>query len=411
VLSGGWPGVIAALLVVPVVLALLDLSGGLRARRFRCGVHRCAPVDDFEVLVPIYGAMTYLENAEYLARYGSRVILCTTTTESRTFYRDLAECAQRYGFRVFRAHVPRTAAGTGKRATSGTVRDRIIRDAHAEVRATWVVCLDADTTTTRPLDELVGTMATRGLDLASIRLVPSNLTTGLARIQAHEYRMAMMLRRILPWLVSGACHAARAEVHRAVMNRHSLFFQGNDVELGVLAEALGYHVGHVPFEVPTTVPETLRPWFRQRLAWAGGEVRLFVMNPQLALKHPIFWTYGCIIAIAAFPFRWNALAHAGLVIGVVLAAYTGLCLFLHRGHWDRWLLVLPLYAALSSLVLTPLGLIWYVRMAVSDRNLGLIRARAGRRRPATADDGGDEALRPRAGAPSRSGAVDCPLSA
>ena len=101
-----------------------------------------------------------------------------------------------------------------------------------------MVCIDADTTSVEPLQRLVGAMRARGLDVASVRLVPSNGKRSiLTRLQSYEYRLAMRLRIIAPWLVSGACHAGRTSVVREIMARHSLFFQGNDVELGVLVRA------------------------------------------------------------------------------------------------------------------------------------------------------------------------------
>ena len=111
--------------------------------------------NDFEILVPIYGDIRYLENIDYLRPYGARVLLCTTSEESSQFDAELQAVAGANRFRIFRGDVAR-AAGTSERATGGTVRDRLIRDALAEVRASYVVCVDADTTTTRPLGELVG---------------------------------------------------------------------------------------------------------------------------------------------------------------------------------------------------------------------------------------------------------------
>ena len=53
------------------------------------------------------------------------------------------------------------------------------------------------------------------------------------------------------------------------------------METGLIAVARGYKVGHIPFEVLTAVPPTFKGWFRQRLAWAGGEFRLFIHELQV----------------------------------------------------------------------------------------------------------------------------------
>ena len=84
--------------------------------------------EDFSVLVPIYGNVKYLQNADYLRPYGDRVVLCTTSGESEEFYRDLEDIAIRYGFRIFRSeYVPRKVGR--KRSTSGIPRDTVVRDA------------------------------------------------------------------------------------------------------------------------------------------------------------------------------------------------------------------------------------------------------------------------------------------
>jgi cellulose synthase/poly-beta-1,6-N-acetylglucosamine synthase-like glycosyltransferase len=284
----------------------------------------------------------------------------------------LRAIAAEHGFRVFCGDVDR-AHGHRARATGGTIRDRLVRDALVMVSAGYVVCLDADTVTERPIGELVGEMVARQLDVASVRLVVSNCENTISRLQAHEYRMAMRMRLVLPWLVSGACHAARTEAHREIMSRHSLFFQGNDVEVGIIAQRLGYRTGHVLFDVPTEVPNRVRAWLRQRVAWSGGEFRLFIANPQLALWHPFFWLYGALIVIAAVPFRWISLEMPGMSLAVIAVVYLLLTLWVHRRELDGYVFLLLPYLALNSLVLTPIGLWSYVRMARRDSNWGRIR--------------------------------------
>ncbi|NYH86619.1 glycosyltransferase family 2 protein [Actinopolymorpha cephalotaxi] len=370
--------VVLAVVGVPAVAVAVDALASLRARGRVYAFAGTRANSDFEVLVPIWGSIRYLENADYLSAHGDRVVLCTPAGESDDFYSDLYALARRHGFRVFVASftAPRTG---GRRATSGTVRDRLIRDALEMVRAKYVVPLDADTTTVRPLDLLVGELVRQGADLASVRLVPLNSDTLLARLQHYEYRLAMQFRFLASWLVSGACHVARTEVLADVMSRHSLFFQGNDVEVGLIARALGYRVAHIPFEVPTTVPGTPRGWFRQRLAWAGGEFRLFVVNARFVGRHPWFWVYGGVVTIALAPLRWLAVDDvAGGValvssLTVALVLYAALVACLHWKHRGPALLVLPFYMLFVSLVMPLLGVLWYARMAWQDRNLGIIR--------------------------------------
>jgi cellulose synthase/poly-beta-1,6-N-acetylglucosamine synthase-like glycosyltransferase len=367
-----------ALLAIPLVMVLVDTFGGLRASRKTYTFAAPTGEQDFEVLVPIWGKIDYLENVEYLRQYRARVILCTTGDESADFYTALTAVAARSGFRIFRdaptaAETTRTATNK-QRATSGTIRDRVIRNALLTVvRAPYVIPLDADSTTTAPISQLVSELVRQNLDLASIRLVPRNSAGLLAKLQRFEYRLAMQFRFVAAWMVSGACHVARTEVLRDVMNHHSLFFQGNDVETGLIATERGYAVGHIPFEVQTTVPATVGAWWRQRLAWAGGEFRLFIINIRFGLKHPFLWTYGAVIAILAFPLRWWFLTSPAWALLVGLGLYFALAIYLHLKSRSGWILLVPIYTLFSSLILTPLGIIWYFRMALADNNFGIIR--------------------------------------
>ena len=225
-------GIALTFFFLPVAWMLIDSIGGLRAKHSAAVNVGSYIEEDFAVLVPIYGNIAYLENIHYLAGYGSRVVLCTTTHESDEFNTGLQEIAAAHGFRTFHTDAARTGT-PGQRATGGTIRDTVIRDVLPHLTEHYVVCIDADTTSVEPLQRLVGAMRARGLDVASVRLVPSNGKRSiLTRLQSYEYRLAMRLRIIAPWLVSGACHAGRTSVVREIMARHSLFFQGNDVELG-----------------------------------------------------------------------------------------------------------------------------------------------------------------------------------
>jgi len=366
---------ILAWVLLPLTSVAFDILPTLRAGRRRvCDIDEHTPsIDDFEVLVPIYGDVKYLENLDYLEAYGSKVLLCTTDQEDERFNHDLAMAADRHGLRIFKTRVPGRRAEAGQRSVAAPVRDKLIRDALAEVKATYVVCIDADTITEQPLNLLVGALEASHLDVASVRLLPSNNDTLLARLQCHEYRMAMRMRRLYPWLVSGACHVARTTVHHSVMLRHSLFFQGNDAEFGMLAEAMGYNVGHIPFDVPTTVPSRLKPWWRQRFAWSGGEFRIYIVNVRLALRHPYFYVYGAVVVTLAVPLRWASVIALTWTIPFVLAVYW-VCFVVLNWRTRNWAIVaLPFYSLAVTLVLVPLGVWSYVRMATTHHNWGIIR--------------------------------------
>lgn len=178
----------------------------------------------------------------------------------------------------------------------------------------------------------------------------------------------------MPWMLCGGCHAGRTSALADIMKRHTLFFQGNDVEVGILASRLGYRVGHVLFPVPTTVPASAMSWIRQRSAWAGGEFRLFLINFSVLRQHPFMWTYGLLVMFIGLPFRWHDIIVAPVSLIGVLFVYFVLTLILNWRTKDRWLPLLPIYAAFSSLVMLTIAGPSYVLMAVRSRNLGLIRS-------------------------------------
>jgi len=365
-------------LLLPALAIAIDGFAGVysRDRKYTFGNVRS---DAFRLLVPIWGDIRYLTNVDALAPYGPRVTLCTTGDETDLFYAGLHRIAAEHGFGVFtdepRAR-HRKARGQQARSTGGTTRDRLIRNALAIVTEPYVIPIDADTVPARPFEMLAGEVQRRGLDLASVRIVPANPRASLlTRLQTLEYRLAMQIKFVAPWMLSGACHAARTEVLADVMNRHSLFFQGNDVETGLIADARGYRVGHVAFEVLSDVPERFRPWLRQRLAWAGGQFRLFIVNFRFIVLHPFMWIYGAGVTYLALILRWQSFAHSTWRVPAAAAGYLTLVLYLylHRGRGKSWALAMPLYTLVLSFILTPLGLVWYAKMAVSARNWGLIR--------------------------------------
>ncbi|GIU57811.1 glycosyltransferase family 2 protein [Arthrobacter sp. NicSoilC12] len=386
-----WTASLLALLALPLLAVLVDAVGAARSSRYGTAVREAGSESlqglSFDVLVPIYGDIRYLTNADFLHSYGSQVILCTTSGESDGFRQSLDQIATTHGFRVFLSDYVPPSAGTGRR-TGGTVRDRVIRDAlESAVDAEYVVCLDADSTSVRPLSELVGELRRRGDDVASIELVPQAEGPALVQLQRHEYRLAMRLRFVMPWLLSGACHAGTTSAMRAIMAQHSLFFQGNDVETGLLGERLGYRMTHIPFAVNTEVPATLRAWWRQRLAWAGGEFRLYIVNIRFCFWHPFFWTYGSVVLFAFLLLRWEALVHPGLSLLAAAVLYFGMIYGIHWKNRNRWLLLMPFYTLITSLIILPLGMVWYFAMAIPEKNFGLIRFRRG--------SGGSRATSPR----------------
>jgi hypothetical protein len=366
--------ILAAPLFLYAIDAYISVTSRKKSYKFRSTHHH-----DFTILVPIYGRIEYLENEKYLSQYGNHVMLVTTGNETKSFMRSLRKIAEKHSFQIFIADWP-SEQDLNKRSTSGTIRDRLIRDALKTVKTEYVVPLDADTITQEPISIAVGELIEEKADIASVRLIPSNGDKNwLTKLQKLEYRISMDMRYVIPWLVSGACQIAKTKTLEDIMDRHSLFFQGNDVEIGLLAKHLGHKIVHIPFEVHTALPDKVKPWLRQRLAWSAGEFRLFIVNFKYILKHPFFWIYGAVIVILAFPLRYLAISSHSLSLLIVLGLYVALLFAVHWRYKNTWLLAMPAYTLFVSLIMVPLGILWYIGMAIKDRNIGLISVR----RPAT----------------------------
>ena len=368
------------LLAWPAVAVIIDGTAGIRAHglKYKFGE---ATQENFRILIPIWGSVRYLINADELDRYGSRVTLVTTGDETPEFYQQLGQVADAHGYAIWRDK-PTGASVQKRRSTSRPVRDRLIRNVLATVTEPYVIPLDADSFPGAPLGQLAGELERRNLDIASVRIMPGNRDESvLTRLQYFEYWLAMQIRLIAPWLVSGACQVARTPVLKDVMSRHSLFFQGNDVEIGLLSEARGYRIGHIAFEIKSDVPATFIPWLRQRLAWAGGQFRLFIVNIRFVRRHPFLWFYGAGVVTVGLAFRWEIFTSPPRpLLWAAAGGYAALVvyLYLRRGGGSGWVIAMPFYVLFSSFFILPLGPFWYVKMSRAHHNWGIIRP--GRRR-------------------------------
>ena len=75
------------LLLLPLCLSFVDFVTAIRAgRKGGCTrIDRTLSEWDFSILVPIFGDLRYLKNLDFLAGYGAKVVLCTTSGESAEF--------------------------------------------------------------------------------------------------------------------------------------------------------------------------------------------------------------------------------------------------------------------------------------------------------------------------------------
>jgi hypothetical protein len=137
--------------------------------------------------------------------------------------------------------------------------------------------------------------------------------------------------------------------------------------------------------VPTTVPDRVKPWFRQRYAWVGGEFRIYFVNMQLALHHWYFYIYGAGIVTLLAPFRWMTVIQHPWMLVLVYLAYLLTFYALNWRTRDASLLLLPFYTLFQTLFLVPLCALSYLSMAFAHHNFGRIRPGAQRGLARSAD--------------------------
>ncbi|HSX15093.1 MAG TPA: glycosyltransferase family 2 protein [Candidatus Saccharimonadales bacterium] len=344
--------------------------------------------DDFTILIPIFGDLRYLKNIKFLQNYGKRVLLCSTNQESNEFNREINQIARDFGFRIHRSSIRKTNGRvkpnpwklftktlSNSRITTDA-RDEIIANSFVVVKTKFCIFLDGDTESNDSLYRLVGLMDEKNYDIASVRVLVAKPTTLTEKLQAIEYQFAMDARRVYPWLTSGACMVAKTKVIRDIMQHHSLFFSGGDIEVGKLAKLLHYRVGHLAFEFFTDAPSTFAAWFRQRMAWAGGGFRHSIINGyKYTWRHPFYFLYFTVVVYGLVAIRWYDAIRFYRLIPAVIVVYW-ILLFAFRWKNRSWLFFLfPFYALTQVMLIVPLGIYRYTVMAVQSRNIGIIRLR------------------------------------
>jgi hypothetical protein len=379
-------------ILIPAGISLVDFVTITRARfaKKHTPDHKTKMEGDFSILVPIFGNIAYLKNVEFLSLYGNKVILCTTTKEKAEFNRAIEEIARQNNFMIFRSEVPlasRMAKPNPWKLFTNTlnsdvvinreiVRDEIIKDSFGVVQTKYCIFIDGDTVAKNSFFKLVGLMKEKEFDVASVRVLVSKTETIMEKLQGLEYELAMDARKIYPWLTSGAGVVARTAAIKEIMKHHSLFFSGGDIEIGKLAGMLKYKVGHLHFEFYTDVPSNFKAWFKQRMAWFGGGFRHAIINfHTYTWHHLMFYFYTTVLVYGATPLRWYELIAHIQILPLVIFIYWVLVFIFHWRKRAWFFFLFPFYALLQVMIILPLGVYTYFKMALHSDNVGLIKLR------------------------------------
>jgi cellulose synthase/poly-beta-1,6-N-acetylglucosamine synthase-like glycosyltransferase len=333
------------LFVLVVMFDMQNLAIYLK-RKLHMGTERS---DDFTILVPIFGHSKYLANLWYLEQYKANTVLVinTTTDELEQFAAGL----EQEGWRV------RRTAFAGRISPA----DMLAAGLDA-VQTTYALRMDGDTYTKQDVGIAVAAMEESGNDLCSVRVLPSKRKTLAEKMQGVEYDIAMQGRRLRPWLTSGACIFGRTAALRHIMDHHSKWFFGEDIEVGIVAKHFRMKVGHIDMAVYTDVPETFRALARQRRGWWAGHFRHSIVNMEHLLHYPVDMTYRLTLIYLMLVTKWWEGLMNYWLIPVIALIYLFLTLASNWPVRNRWMVLFPIYALGQCLFFPVLGAIYFFRV-------------------------------------------------
>jgi hypothetical protein len=336
---------------------------------------RYTRIPRYLIMPTVYGDISYLQNIAFLKRYADKVVICTSKYETPEFYRALRSVCRKHGFRYVCADLPFANGKPIKNAY--TIYKGIFKNlGRLGVRKdTPCLLMDADTYSYQNTNNLMRTFIAEGLDICSLRCEVANPQTIIETLQAFEYRLAMDNRRMEPWLTSGACNVAKASVFQHVFGQHSHFFAGGDIEIGKLAQVMGYKVKHVDFTFYTAAPNTLGGWFNQRIVWFAGGVRHHVTNiGSYGWLHFFMLFYNSLLIYLLLPLRWLELINFPFTMfALIVLSWLYTAILISGRGWRPAYLLLPFYSFVQSMVIIPLSFGRYLKLAWHQRSLGVLK--------------------------------------
>jgi cellulose synthase/poly-beta-1,6-N-acetylglucosamine synthase-like glycosyltransferase len=259
----------------------------------------------------------------------------------------------------------------------------LVRAALPAVTTKYTLRLDADTSIRDDLFKAVAAVDDEGADVCSIKCAVANRTNIVTKLQALEYEMAMLGRHFRPWLTSGACFLARTDSLRLILDKHSMWTPGEDIETGRTALGLRMRIRHLDIVVETDAPTTWTALARQRRLWWAGTFRHWWINMDRNLLHlPALTSYYIAVIWASLYFKWWTLIDVSQLIHtmpLVIASYIFVTAVSNLQVLSPWMLVFPFYSLAQVLIMPPIGAIRYVVLARRRKSLG--RYGFGYRRP------------------------------
>ena len=355
-------------------LTLFDLRGVASNYIETKKVNRDYRCDDFVILIPIFNDTKYITNIDFLRKYKGRVAFCTTDLETPEFYASLQKIADKHNFQVIKLEF-KSGAKSPWQIYSKTLlaHDYVLGESLAFLKSKYVIFLDADTTCRTDISLLVGAVERYDYDISSVKVIPSRIKTITEKLQNIEYEIAMKSRRIYPWLTSGAAMVAKRESMKKIMKKHSLFFNGGDIEIGKIANLMSMKTGHIPVTFETDVPETFPKLVKQRFSWFCGAFRHSVINAHTNFFTPMYAVYFTFLIFLMLPLKlYEIIAHWYIVPFLFLFYIT----VLFVSNWkikNRYMFIFPFYSLFQILVLPLCGIYRYGQTVRKTGNYGIMK--------------------------------------
>jgi cellulose synthase/poly-beta-1,6-N-acetylglucosamine synthase-like glycosyltransferase len=329
---------------------------------------------DFTIVIPLFGHPKYFDGRAGIAHYRESILVALEVTPPHM--QAFAEELEAEGWQVERIRMENPNPAV------------LMKAALTAVTTTYVLRLDADTHMGPDLPRMIAAVAASDADICSVKVEAENPHTIAGRLQALEYRIAMLSRHYRPWLTSGACFIGKTDSLRLILDHHSLWTPGEDIETGRTAHALRLKIRHADFVVTTEVPDTWPALFRQRRLWWAGTFRHWFVNADRNLLHlPIQTSYILLAVFATVHLKWWGLLDWGSLpreLPLVLVVYVFVTFITNLQVRSWWMIIYPIYALTQSLVMPLIGAGYFVVLACRRGRLG--RYRFGYRRgtpPAT----------------------------
>jgi cellulose synthase/poly-beta-1,6-N-acetylglucosamine synthase-like glycosyltransferase len=349
-----------AMLVLAVGLVAFDFQNLLSWWGGRTITSGAESSDDFTIIVPLFGHPRYFDRRTELLRYQPNVLVALEV--GTPLMAAFAEQLENEGWRVNRILMesPNPAL--------------LVRASLPAVTTTYTLRLDADTSVGDDIAQAVAAVEAAGADLCSIKCAVANRTNAVTKFQALEYRMAMLARHFRPWLTSGACFLGRTDALIRIMNLHSLWTPGEDIETGRTALALRMRIRHLDIVVETDAPDTWQALFRQRRLWWAGTFRHWWINmDRNLLQLPVLTAYYLAAIWVSLYFKWWTLISLHELIytmPLVIVSYVVVTAISNVQVLSPWMLVFPFYSLAQVLVMPPVGAAYYFVVAWRRRRFG-----------------------------------------